>query len=196
MRRAEGQKWHERGACSGIFRRSQALAELTTKERLQPSLLDRLTDDEPENTQESREKRVLSPSRIRDSVKRDLSWLFNAVHLSTVEELEDYPQVQRSVLNYGFPDLAGRTVSTVDTATMERVMRRVIWDFEPRLIRNSVKVKLVADPDKMGHNAMSFTIEADLWSQPLPMRLYLKTELDLEDGTVKISEVGGTTEQG
>ena len=172
------------------------MAELTTKERLQPSLLDRLTDDEPENTQESREKRVLSPSRIRDSVKRDLSWLFNAVHLSTVEELEDYPQVQRSVLNYGFPDLAGRTVSTVDTATMERVMRRVIWDFEPRLIRNSVKVKLVADPDKMGHNAMSFTIEADLWSQPLPMRLYLKTELDLEDGTVKISEVGGTTEQG
>jgi type VI secretion system protein ImpF len=168
------------------------LAELTTKERLQPSLLDRLTDDEPDNTQESREKRVLSPLRLRDSVKRDLSWLFNAVHMSTVEELDEFPHVQRSTLNYGFPDLAGRTVSTIDTATMERIMRRVIWDFEPRLIRNSVKVKLVADPDRMGHNAMSFAIEADLWSQPLPMRLYLKTDLDLEDGSVRISEVGGT----
>jgi type VI secretion system protein ImpF len=166
------------------------VAELTAKERLQPSLLDRLTDDEPDNPQESREKRVLSPLRLRDSVRRDLSWLFNSVHLSTVQELEDYPHVQRSTLNYGFPDLAGRTVSTVDTAMMERTMRRVIWDFEPRLLRNSVKVKLVADPDKMGHNAMSFTIEADLWSQPVPMRLYLKTELDLEDGTVKLSEVG------
>ncbi len=29
------------------------MAELTTKERLQPSLLDRLTDDEPDKTQES-----------------------------------------------------------------------------------------------------------------------------------------------
>lgn len=168
------------------------MAELTPKERLQPSLLDRLTDDEPENKQESREKRVLSPLRIRDSVRRDLSWLFNSVHLSTVQELEAYPHVQRSTINYGFPDLAGRTVSTIDTAAMERIMRRVIWDFEPRLLRNSVKVKLVADPENMGHNAMSFAIEADLWSQPVPMRLYLKTELDLEDGTVKVSEVGGT----
>jgi type VI secretion system protein ImpF len=170
------------------------MAELTPKERLQPSLLDRLTDDEPDSLQESREKRVLSPARIRDSVKRDLSWLFNAVHLSTVEDLEGYPYVERSTVNYGFPDLAGRTVSTIDTAAMERTMRRVIWDFEPRLLRNSVKVKLVADPDKMGQNAMSFTIEADLWSQPIPMRLYLKTELDLEDGSVRVTEVSSTAE--
>lgn len=33
------------------------MAELTPKDRLQPSLLDRLTDDEPDKTQESREKR-------------------------------------------------------------------------------------------------------------------------------------------
>lgn len=33
-----------------------AMAELTSKERLQPSLLDRLTDDEPDKTQESRDQ--------------------------------------------------------------------------------------------------------------------------------------------
>jgi type VI secretion system protein ImpF len=56
------------------------MAELTPQERLQPSLLDRLTDEEPDQLQESREKRVLSMSRLRDFVLRDLAWLFNAEH--------------------------------------------------------------------------------------------------------------------
>jgi type VI secretion system protein ImpF len=54
------------------------MAELTPKDRLQPSLLDRLTDEEPDQPQESREKRVLSLNRLRESVLRDLAWLFNA----------------------------------------------------------------------------------------------------------------------
>ena len=46
-----------------------AMAELTSKERLQPSLLDRLTDDEPDKTQESRDQRVLSANRLRECVR-------------------------------------------------------------------------------------------------------------------------------
>ena len=40
----------------------------------------------------------------------------------------------------------------------------------------------------MAHNAMSFEIEAELWAQPVPLRLYLKTEIDLETGRVKLSD--------
>lgn len=166
------------------------MPELTPKERLQPSLLDRLTDDEPDKRQESRDKRVLSPTRLRESVRRDLTWLFNTVNLAATSNLEDYPEVERSTLNFGLPDLAGRTASTVDKAALERLLRRAIWDFEPRLTRNAVKVRLVVDPDKMSHNAMCFSIEAELWAQPLPLRLFLRTELDLENGEVRVSEAG------
>jgi len=165
------------------------MAELTPKERLQPSLLDRLTDDEPDRKQESRDKRVLSPLRLRDSVRRDLSWLFNATQLATVEELDAFPHVQRSTVNFGIPDLAGRSLSTVDPVAVERLLRRAIWDFEPRLLRSSVKVRLVESTEPEHHNALYFTIEADLWAQPVPLRLFLKTELDLEDGSVRISEL-------
>ena len=165
------------------------MAELTPKERLQPSLLDRLTDDEPDRQQESRDKRVLSPLRLRDSVRRDLSWLFNATQLATVEDLEAYPHVQRSAVNFGIPDLAGRSLSSIDPVAVERLLRRAIWDFEPRLLRSSVKVRLVDRADQEHHNALYFTIEADLWAQPVPLRLFLKTELDLEDGSVRISEL-------
>jgi type VI secretion system protein ImpF len=167
------------------------MAELTPRERLQPSLLDRLTDEEPDKTQESRDRRVLSPAKLRESVRRDLSWLFNTVSLSSIVDLDDYPHVQRSTLNFGLPDLAGRTVTSIDTIALERLLRRAIWEFEPRLIRNSVKVRLVVNQDQMNHNAMCFVIEADLWAQPLPLRLYLRTDLDLETGEVNVTETAG-----
>ncbi|HMI87905.1 MAG TPA: type VI secretion system baseplate subunit TssE [Polyangiaceae bacterium] len=165
------------------------MAELTPKEKLQPSLLDRLTDDEPEKRQESRDKRVLSPSRLRESVRRDLSWLFNTVNLAATQDLQDYPEVERSTLNFGLPDLAGRTASSIDKLTLERLLRRAVWDFEPRLTRQAVSVKLIVDNERMSHNAMCFTIEAELWAQPLPLRLFLRTELDLETGEVSVAEV-------
>jgi type VI secretion system protein ImpF len=63
------------------------MPELSHKERLQPSLLDRLTDDEPEVRVESRDKRVLSQEKLRASVLRDLTWLFNTTQLSALIDL-------------------------------------------------------------------------------------------------------------
>jgi type VI secretion system protein ImpF len=167
------------------------MAELTQKERLQPSLLDRLTDESPGERRESRDKHVISPSRLRECVRRDLSWLLNTTNLAATEDLDEFPEVIRSVLNYGMPDMAGHTASSVDVRLLERMLCRVIWDFEPRLIKSSVKVKLVVDDQKMDRNAMWFDIEAELWAQPLPLRLFLRTEIDLENGGVKISDADG-----
>lgn len=167
------------------------MAELTKKERLQPSLLDRLTDDEPDVRQESREKRILSPARLRECVRRDLTWLFNTTSLSVVEDMEQLPDVQRSVLNFGVPDLSGRTASGIDARSLQQQLLRVIWDFEPRLIRKSVKLNIVLDEHVMNQNAMVFGIEAELWAQPLPLRLFFRTEIDLETGGVSVSEPEG-----
>jgi type VI secretion system protein ImpF len=164
------------------------MAELAPRERLQPSLLERLTDDEPHVQQEGRDKRVLSPARLRESVGRDLGWLLNTVNLATVQPLDDYPEVARSVVNFGMADLTGMTASSINVHTLERQLARAIWDFEPRLLRSSIKVRLVVDKDAMSHNAMRFDIEAELWAQPLPLRLFLRTEIDLESGSVQVSE--------
>jgi type VI secretion system protein ImpF len=166
------------------------MADLTQKERLQPSLLDRLTDNDPERKQESRDARVLSPSRLRDCVRRDLAWLLNTTHLRAMQNLDEHPQVARSVLNYGMPDLAGRTTSGVDTTVLEQAIRKVILDFEPRLVAKTLRVKLFVDEKQMNHNAMSFDIEAELWAQPLPLRLFLRTAVDLENGSIDVVDLG------
>jgi type VI secretion system protein ImpF len=38
---------------------------------------------------------------------------------------------------------------------------------------------------------MNFEIEGDLWMQPVPLRLYLKTQLDLETGNVVVMDSAG-----
>jgi len=167
------------------------LAELTQKERLQPSLLDRLADDHPNKKNESRDQRVLSIQKLRESVLRDLSWLLNTVNLGTMQNLEAYPEAARSVLNYGVPDFAGHTASSVDVPVLERLLRQAIIDFEPRLLKNSVRVKLQVAESHMSHNAMTFDIEAELWAEPVPLHMYMKTEIDLEVGTVTVSDYSG-----
>lgn len=167
------------------------MAELTTKEKLQPSLLDRLTDDDPKNKQESRDRRVLSMRRLRQCVLRDLEWLLNSGNLAATEDLDDYPLVAGSVLNYGMPGLAGCYASNLDLVEMERAVRQAILDFEPRILRKTVKVRVVASEDEMNVNALTFEIEGELWAQPVPEKLFLKTEFDLETGAVIVAEEAG-----
>ncbi|MGD9006457.1 MAG: type VI secretion system baseplate subunit TssE [Desulfobacteraceae bacterium] len=159
------------------------MAELLPKERLQPSLLDRLSDDEPYKKVESRDQRVLSFQRLKRSVVRDLEWLLNAGCLEPTLDLTDFPEVKRSVLNYGVPDLTGTTASNLDAATLERMLRHRIVTFEPRLLSRSLKVRVT---NKDEHNTVIIEIEGELWSQPMPERLYLKTILDLELGDFEV----------
>ncbi|HEX6840587.1 MAG TPA: type VI secretion system baseplate subunit TssE [Stellaceae bacterium] len=167
------------------------MAELTQQERLQPCLLDRITDDAPEKLQESRDERVVSLRRLREGVLRDLGWLLNAANMASLEDLTDHPHVAQSVLNYGMPGIAGSLASGIDVADLERKIYQAIVTFEPRILRDTLKVRLAVAIDQMAHNAMTFEIEGQLWAQPVPQRIYLKTEIDLELGEVKLSDYTG-----
>ncbi len=164
------------------------MAELTTQERLQPSLLDRLTDDEPGKAEESREKRVISASRLRDCVTRDMSWLLNCVNLEASVDLANYPEVSRSVLNLGIPDLTGVALSGIDADSLQRQVRDAIIAFEPRLTASTLRVSVNTNTARMDRQALRFNIESEMWAQPIPLNLYLKTEVDLETGKFKVAE--------
>lgn len=166
------------------------MVELTQQERLQPSLLDRLTDNEREKSQETRDSRILSVRRLRECIKRDLAWLLNTGCLSDVEDLSRYPLVAESVLNYGMPDLTGITASSADVSSLEKRLKQTILRYEPRILRNSLRVNVVTS-DEMSQSAVVFEIECDMWAEPVPERMYLKTEVDLESGSVNIADFSG-----
>lgn len=161
------------------------MSEPLARDRLYPSLLDRLTDDEPHKTAEARSERSMSQARLRESVLRDLNWLFNATRLDV--GLDSHPAVRSSVLNYGLPALSGRPASSLDLPELARELRQVLLNFEPRLIPHTVRVHPEAQK-KVSHNVIGFRIEGQLWSQPIPLEIYMRTEMDLESGQTRVVE--------
>ena len=160
----------------------------TLQEQLQPSLLDRLMDDEPGKRRESQDKRVISMRRLRQLVLRDLTWLLNTTHLAATEDLETYPTVSHSVLNYGVSELSGRLVSSMDQSQMERALRQAIIDFEPRILTNSLRIRTLREPAQESHNRLVFEIEGQLWALPAPTHLLIRTEIDLDEADVSITD--------
>ncbi|NRF66462.1 type VI secretion system baseplate subunit TssE [Aquincola sp. S2] len=163
------------------------------RDRLQPALLDRLTDESPHDRHEPSERRVMSKTQMRQAVLRDLSWLFNATQPLPQAQQEQHPQIAESVLNYGLPALSGQLVSRVDVGQLERSIRQAILRFEPRLLPESLKViALEATHVLDTHNTIEFEIRGHLWAQPVPLEVLLRTKLDLEAGQVEVRDASSS----
>jgi type VI secretion system protein ImpF len=149
-------------------------------ERLQPCLLDRLTDDEPLKKEESRSQRIISHQKYRRGVMRDIEWLFNSSSYVRVPgrddlDLRDYPEAWRSVINFGTRQLCG--LAAPDMQRLQKELAEAIRFFEPRLSTRGLKIHANAEK-----NMITFEIEGELWANPLPENLHLKTTVDLETG--------------
>jgi type VI secretion system protein ImpF len=161
----------------------------SNRDRINPSLLDRLTDEAPGSAAAVRGGQSTTLSDLRKSVLRDLNWLFNTTQLLKPEEAQSWPQVRNSVVNYGLPPLSGIAASGLDLVQLERTLRQAILDFEPRILRDSVSVKALLDRQSLDHhNQVSLHIEGLLWAQPLPVEFLLRTQLDLESGQSIVDE--------
>lgn len=162
------------------------MADLIPFEKLQPCLLDRLTDDDPKATEESRTQRVISLTRYKRGVLRDLEWLMNAsAHLPEEGDLTlrlaRYPEAHRSVLNFGIRHLCG--LIAPDMEGLEREMTESIQFFEPRITRNSLTVKALKERHVIG-----LEIHGELWANPVPEQLFIRTKIDLETGQTLLGD--------
>jgi type VI secretion system protein ImpF len=166
-----------------------------------PALVDqvkRLVGLEQRRQSELRSRFVLSTDRLRACVLRDLTWLLNTPNLrwrdgraedpqlAAVPDIEAYPRAATSVVNYGIPPLSGRT--GLDPPAVAKDLEVAIRQFEPRLRAETVKVR--PSPQAAAGHAIAFDIEAELWAEPVPLRLLLRTLIDLEDGAASVRPAG------
>ncbi|SEN18399.1 type VI secretion system protein ImpF [Paracoccus alcaliphilus] len=136
---------------------------------------------------------IVTSDVLREAVRRDIEMLFNIERLeadyllteqqmmtseSPAELLRNYPEVRRSVLNYGVPAFSGRRGSDFDHEALARELKEVLTIFEPRLKRESIRVT-VATGEKTG---LRILIDALLMLSPVPERLRLSTMVDLDSG--------------
>ena len=175
------------------------MASLTSQERLQPSLLDRLTDHEPGHARESVEARVLSKQQMREAVLRDLAWLLNTTRAEPdaqrgdaqeIELWKDAPEARRSVINFGIPSLAGVSVSRMHYPAVEAAVKRAILDYEPRIDAKTLVVEVAKKGAlRIEHNALRLIIRGQMWNQPVPLELLLSADVDMETGLAAVRDM-------
>ncbi|ETX30236.1 type VI secretion system baseplate subunit TssE [Roseivivax isoporae] len=139
---------------------------------------------------------VVTADVLREAVRRDMEMLFNTerleatfllperdafLHKSPSDLLAAFPEVRRSVVNYGVPCFAGLTGSDIDPDALARELTLVVNTFEPRLRRDSVRVK-VRPSDRAG---LRIEVDGILMLSPVPERLRLSTRIDLENGQAR-----------
>ena len=174
------------------------MADPAARDRLQPSLLDRLADDDPTHCTEAPDARVIDVSTMRKVIMRDLGWLFNTTRAEPARGSDDTEAAavwsecsaaRRSVINFGLPPLSGKILTGRDIAMLEREVRDAIAFFEPRMDADTLVVKAVsAKSQGRGGSTVRFQIRGTLWSQPVPLEVLLRSDLDVETGTAVIQE--------
>ncbi|MDU4093861.1 MAG: type VI secretion system baseplate subunit TssE [Pantoea sp.] len=164
---------------------------LNVRDKLQPSLLDRLMDDEPGKSQETVNQRLISHSTLRRHVLRDLQWLFNTINNEAQHDLTPFNQVRRSVLNFGVAPLAGQRMSDIEWHDIQRKLTEAIINFEPRILPQGLQVRCLSDTHALNlHNVLSIEIKGRLWCVPYPLEFLFRTDVDLENGYFELKDVG------
>jgi type VI secretion system protein ImpF len=151
---------------------------------VQPSLLDRLTDEEPRVPSDPPISREESARRYRQSVQRDLDWLMNT-RASAIRPPRD-SAVFDSVQQYGLVDFTGLTTSVTDwREQLVENMRDMIRRFEPRLA--NVTVDLAEDVNP-ALQQVRFTISALLLMDPSPEQVVFDTIFEVTNGTYEVED--------
>jgi type VI secretion system protein ImpF len=66
---------------------------------------------------------------------------------------------------------------------LERALTEALYTFEPRILRNSLKVK-----STLIGNMIGLDVQGELWASPLPEQLHIKTRLDIETGHCSLGD--------
>ena len=123
---------------------------------------------------------------LRTTVKRELAWLLNTTNLASSIDLEPYPEVQSSVLNYGVADLAGKSTSDWVIVERAREIEDAIRTFEPRIDPTS----LVVEPRASGEreNATTYVISAEVMTAARALAVQYTTDLEADTGAVTLRD--------
>lgn len=159
------------------------MARIEADQRLQPSLLDRLLDDDPGRADPPSKSRGQSLRDLRESVRSNLESLLNTRH-RCLPLPPGLGELKLSTINYGVPDftgadLAGPAFREEFRAAIEQAIRA----FEPRFMRVSVTMREADEGDR----TLRFRIDALMYADPAPEPVIFDSVLDTASRAVAVT---------
>ncbi len=148
---------------------------------------ERAEDGTAQITQRSKQRRHgVNEDTLKTHLQADLNALLNTIRLEAATDLEDAPYVARSVANYGFQDLSTVTLDDLNTNTLVNSIRQSLLDHEPRMIPETVEVRVV-NREGDSKQRLSLSVTAELMGDPVDIPIDFSADIDLGAGKLSMS---------
>jgi type VI secretion system protein ImpF len=148
-----------------------------------------LRDEEGERVIASRrsaKRGAITEPMLRREVAIDLGALMNTIALESTVDLSEHEFVRRSVLNFGLPDIAHRSIDEASVSDITGEIKAALVSHEPRLVAGSITV--ARDPSVDAKQLkIRFTVRADLFCDPVNVPVEFLADVELDSGKIMIN---------
>jgi type VI secretion system protein ImpF len=131
---------------------------------------------------------VITESLLRREVAMDLGALMNTIALGSSIDLSSYEHVQRSILNFGLPDIVHRALEENPDQAIADEIRTALVNFEPRLVASSIAVARDESVDAK-ELKLRFNVRADLFCDPINVPVEFMADVELDNGKIVINRL-------
>ncbi len=140
-------------------------------------------------------RRGANENQLRRNLDIDLGQLLNTISLASVADLQRHPHVERSVLNFGVPDMSHLTADVLTDQKLAANLRNALRNHEPRLLAGSIAVTQGAEFDSI-QQRISLHIQAEMLCRPVDVPLEFTAEIDTGSGKVKLRDLAAASASG
>jgi type VI secretion system protein ImpF len=146
-------------------------------------------DKTPVAAKTGKPQRVAIAERtLQNEVADDMDSLLAHVSLDSSVNLEDFSLVQKSILNFGFPDIAHRSIDELERSDLDAEIVEILRNYEPRLIASTLRVTRDTSIDK-SRLQIRYLIRSDLSCRPLDIPVEFIADVDVTTGKMHIGGV-------
>ncbi|WP_342341640.1 type VI secretion system baseplate subunit TssE [Microvirga massiliensis] len=125
---------------------------------------------------------------LRREVARDLEALLNTIALESTQDLSEFEDVRRSVLNFGLPDVVHRSIDEAAVQSIPAEIEAALVRYEPRLVPQSI---IVGRDDSIDPKQLKvrFTVRADLSCDPVNVPVEFVADVEFDTGKIVINRL-------
>jgi len=133
-------------------------------------------------------KFAVTEKLVRDEVLKDLTMLVNTIALESTIDLGDFSHVRSSILNFGIPEIASRTMEERGFDAIGAELATALKTYEPRLVGGSITVEhdaTVAAADL----SLRLVVRGDLRCQPVNVPVEFIADVELATRKIVIERL-------
>ena len=130
----------------------------------------------------------ITEAQLRREVAHDLDSLLNTVSMESAQDIDAFPMVRRSVLNFGLPDVVHRSIDEDDVTDIRHEIRTALMHYEPRLAPDSI----VASRDETidaTELKVRFVVRAELLCEPVNVPVEFVADVEFESASIQINRL-------